>query len=499
VVQVRFLDADGNVIEGQGAAKVDINNGTVLDKITPTSATQGVYDVVAVPGEKLTFLVEHSLSVVGYFEMEVPAVITGIVDMQLTPTPNGPGQPNDLCANAIPVAVPSVTGGSTVGATTDVGTPACGTATISSPGVWYSFIGDGLTTTVSVCNAANFDTKLSVFCLGCDVQTCVGGFDDSPGCAGFTSSVTADTDVGAEYLVLVHGFGGQTGFFNLSVSTGGAPTQAAVNCVATGACCNCGAVAVNCQEATETNCGNLGGDYLGDNTFCIAAGNSPAVYGPSSPGSLIASAADGNPGGLTEDTITIPISFVVADVNLEISIDHTFIGDLTLTLSHGAQSSEMWSEVCGSTDNINVTFDDDGTTTLCAEINAGPSNLIILDPDLSGAGSGFELFQGADAFGDWDLTIVDGFGLDNGTLNTWSLIIDAGVPQCPDQNDGSCFLCPIGGGDDDDDHVHAHDDTGHLHAHDDHQAFQTTFRGADQGPRTGGVDVRSQIRAGDSE
>ena len=45
---------------------------------------------------------------------------------------------------------------------------------------------------------------------------------------------------------------------------------------------------------------------------------------------------------------------------------------------------------------------------------------------------------------------------------------------------------------------HAHDD-GHMHAHNDHQAFQTQFRGADQGPRTGGVDVRSQIRAGDSE
>jgi subtilisin-like proprotein convertase family protein len=493
VVQVRFLDASGNIIEGQGATKIDVNNGTTIDKIMPTSGTQSVYDVVATPGEKLTFLIEHSLSVVGYFSVKVPAINTGILDVQLPPTTSGPAAPaNDECANAEAVALPSVTFGTTIDSTFD-GAPTCGLAFNDSPGVWYSFVGGGLPVTVSVCNAADYDTKLSVYCMGCDVQTCVGGFDDYPGCAGFTTQVTVDTQAGINYNILVHGFGGETGFFNLSVSEGGNPDQAAVNCTATGACCDCNAAGSNCNEATETNCGNSGGDYLGDGTDCIAAANMPTTYS-SSPGLEVSDTV-----GTTNDTITVPTSYIIADVDMELQLTHTWVGDLNIVLSHGANSSEMWSQVCGSTDNINVTFDDDGTETLCAPINAGPSNAVFLDPDLSGSGNGFELFRGNDAFGDWDLAITDSFAGDSGTLNFWALHIDAGVPQCPDQNDGSCFLCPIGGGDDDDDdHVHNHDD-GHVHAHDDHQAFQTNFREADQGPRTGGTDVRSKMRAGDSE
>jgi len=38
-----------------------------------------------------------------------------------------------------------------------------------------------------MCGAADFDSKLSVYCNGCDVLTCVDGDDDA--CPGFLSEV----------------------------------------------------------------------------------------------------------------------------------------------------------------------------------------------------------------------------------------------------------------------------------------------------------------------
>ncbi|WP_411894392.1 M36 family metallopeptidase [Winogradskyella sp. A2] len=123
---------------------------------------------------------------------------------------------NDLCGDAIAIECGSTVSGTTVDATFDEA-PFCG-ASNTAPGVWYSFIGIDGTATLSTCDTASYDTKISVFEGTCDGLSCVDGNDDGAGCAGFTSELTIDTVAGVEYLVLVHGFNTATGTFDLSLT-----------------------------------------------------------------------------------------------------------------------------------------------------------------------------------------------------------------------------------------------------------------------------------------
>ena len=127
---------------------------------------------------------------------------------------------NDQCANAIAIMCdggPVVVNGTTAGAATE-SVPFCGTPS-TSPGVWYTFIGSGAPTTVSTCDAAFFyDTKVSVYTGTCGNFTCVAGNDDNCNINGLQSTVNFQSTQGTEYYVLVHGFGGGSGNFVLTVS-----------------------------------------------------------------------------------------------------------------------------------------------------------------------------------------------------------------------------------------------------------------------------------------
>ena len=138
---------------------------------------------------------------------------------------------NDLCDDAIAVGCDSVTAGSTSFATIDTGVAqdcentgggAPGTVAITAPGVWYTYTEaiPGLVSdiTLSTCDDADFDTKISVYEGDCGTLTCVAANDDGDGCSGFSSEVTFQSDGVSTYYILVHGFGAATGDFNLSVS-----------------------------------------------------------------------------------------------------------------------------------------------------------------------------------------------------------------------------------------------------------------------------------------
>ncbi|MHC4090078.1 MAG: hypothetical protein ACYSVY_07335, partial [Planctomycetota bacterium] len=169
---------------------------------------------------------------------------------------------SDLCADAIPVGVPSLTAGSTSFATVDGEFPFCGTS-VSSAGVWYSVIGTGNTMTASTCGPFfNYDTKVTVYCGSCEEPTCVDGNDDNcaGGASGLLSTVTWCSQAGAEYLILVHGFGSASGDFELSLSDDGAPCSGGVQCLPEGACC----VGSECVgTTTEADCvDNIGGEWF---------------------------------------------------------------------------------------------------------------------------------------------------------------------------------------------------------------------------------------------
>ncbi|MCZ6542116.1 MAG: hypothetical protein O6768_00455, partial [Planctomycetota bacterium] len=103
----------------------------------------------------------------------------------------------------------------------------------------------------------------------------------------------------------------------------------AVNCpqcqvVLSGACC----VGADCVVVTEAACSAKGGIYQGDLTKCEGGGK-PVTY-ESFPN---ASLPDNNPAGVS-DTITVPDSAVITDVDVALQVTHTWVGDLCVTLVH---------------------------------------------------------------------------------------------------------------------------------------------------------------------
>ncbi len=104
---------------------------------------------------------------------------------------------------------------------------------------------------------------------------------------------------------------------------------------------------------------------------------------------------------------------VVEDVNLELDITHTFIGDLVVNLNHDGTGS-MYTNICGSLDDWLGTLDDDagspGPDSGCG--NTDPSLVTTTQ-----SGSGLDSHDGKQASGTWTLSIQDTAGGDTGTLN----------------------------------------------------------------------------------
>ncbi|MCA9242380.1 MAG: hypothetical protein KDA32_00385 [Phycisphaerales bacterium] len=191
------------------------------------------------------------------------------------------GISNDDCADAIMFSsLNSHVAGDTSLASTETGFATCGT-TLSAPGVWYSFIGDGTTIEITTCGSdiTNYDTKINVYCSSCDLPTCVAGNDDGspsgvtdPNCvipetgstANRASFVRFCSQNGGQYYILVQGFNNAVGEFELTIRSDGQPCTGAIACLPTGACCTDS----GCLVLSEGDCDNAGGTYYGDNSSC---------------------------------------------------------------------------------------------------------------------------------------------------------------------------------------------------------------------------------------
>lgn len=169
----------------------------------------------------------YSQAIAGALALLLVGVTPAILHAQAQPPSN------DLCVNAITgLAVPSVTAGTTVGATTDSQAPSCGAAAVTSPGVWYTVVGTGRIITADTCNGTTtYDSKLSAYCTNCTAFQCITGNDDF---CGLQSQISWCSQLGDTYHILVHGFGGATGPFDLTLTDGG-PCGAPVPCGAASA------------------------------------------------------------------------------------------------------------------------------------------------------------------------------------------------------------------------------------------------------------------------
>ena len=215
----------------------------------------------------------------------------------------------------------------------------------------------------------------------------------------------------------------------------------AINCpqcqpVPSGACC----AGTDCVVVTEDACAAQGGTYLGDFTKCEVGGK-PVTY-ESSPN---ASLPDNNPAGVS-DTITVPDSAVITDVNVALQVTHTWVGDLCVTLVHQPTGTtvdliQRMGEAGGchlgapfgcQENNLNIVLNDGGAggpiESQCVANLSSPPGYIPNNP--------LAAFNTLDSAGDWTLTVSDNAGADFGTFNSWALIITSG--DGPGPCDSSC-------------------------------------------------------------
>lgn len=115
---------------------------------------------------------------------------------------------NDNCATAQAITCGSSVTGTTVAANTSTGE--------TTPGVWYSIVGDGSTITASTCGGATWNTFLQVYTGPCGgPYTSIASNDNA---CGNQSTVSWLSTVGETYYVLVRGVGTANGTFTLTTT-----------------------------------------------------------------------------------------------------------------------------------------------------------------------------------------------------------------------------------------------------------------------------------------
>jgi subtilisin-like proprotein convertase family protein len=126
-------------------------------------------------------------------------------------------------------------------------------------------------------------------------------------------------------------------------------------------------------------------------------------------------------------TLDFPDGGTILDIDLvDLDITHSFVSDLTVTLFSPAGSSVVLvSETCVDQDNMSISFDDESgrspQTWPCP-----PTDGLSYQPE-----NPLSAFDGEGADGTWQLTVADGFDLDGGSLDAWSLRVCVSPPVGP--------------------------------------------------------------------
>ncbi len=128
----------------------------------------------------------------------------------------------DTCDGALPINCGEAVQGDTLTATTDA-VPDCDPNVPGAPGVWYKFEDtSGLASNilVSTCSAnTDYDTQLTIYTGDCpNGLVCVTNNDDSPNCSNFQSEAEFSSDGNSTFYILVQGWNGSVGNFELTLT-----------------------------------------------------------------------------------------------------------------------------------------------------------------------------------------------------------------------------------------------------------------------------------------
>lgn len=156
------------------------------------------------------------------------------------------------------------------------------------------------------------------------------------------------------------------------------------------------------------------------------------------------SISDGAPSTVTS-MVSLTQDLPISEIELALEMEHTYLGDLVISLISPAGTKVlMTNNSCGSLDNINAIFDDEGSDIVCTG-----------DPAISGTVkpvSSFSAFQGESTQGDWILEIQDTASGDGGSVINFSITFcvegtfrpDADEDGVFDDGDDLCLGTPIG-------------------------------------------------------
>lgn len=135
------------------------------------------------------------------------------------------------------------------------------------------------------------------------------------------------------------------------------------------------------MSGVRDNCFSPGGSLCG--------GSNPTTGGKTYGASPNAAIPDNAPGGVSS-SIDVPDGGVIAGLSVHVTIDHSYIGDLVIHLSHGGTDATIYTGAGIGGAALDETF------TVSA-------------------------FDGKELSGGWKLTVIDTAAVDTGTLASWSL------------------------------------------------------------------------------
>ena len=128
-------------------------------------------------------------------------------------------------------------------------------------------------------------------------------------------------------------------------------------------------------------------------------------------------AIDTTPNFTATSTLNVTSTNIISDANITMDITHTWINDLTATLTSPAGTAvTLFANICdpgSSVNDISATFDDAGSAIVCGNA-PGVSGTVAPSSPLSA-------FNGQPMNGTWTLTILDSYNGDGGSINSWSL------------------------------------------------------------------------------
>jgi subtilisin-like proprotein convertase family protein len=144
---------------------------------------------------------------------------------------------------------------------------------------------------------------------------------------------------------------------------------------------------------------------------------------------------DNNATGVTND-ISVPASLTISDLNVDVGITHTWVGDLIVRITHvdtgtsaiiidrpGVPATTFG---CGN-DNIQATLDDQAALPVETQCNGTP-------PAINGTfqpNNPLSVFNGQSTLGTWRITVSDNASSDIGTLDSWCLTFQGSSGPTP--------------------------------------------------------------------